>query len=478
MHPLFLEYMQQRWPDTVPALASSPVTSIRLNPAKQPAPEALQRECAAAWLEGAEAVPWHPAGRYLAERPNFTLDPALHQGMYYVQDASSMLVGTIARRLADRLGHASPLLYLDACAAPGGKTTAAIAALPPDAVVFANEYDYRRANILAENVAKWGSPRTVVTRGDTARYAKLRDTFDIVAVDAPCSGEGMMRKDETAREQWTPALVRECAARQDEILLNLWPAVKPGGYLVYSTCTFNEDENEGVIARLTEAIADEEPTARPSRVDIGELLEGIELPGVTRDGDFLRFLPGRARGEGLCVTVLRKGCEEALNGAGGVCARSTRKTKQRDARSKGKNARPAAAPALLKALLPEGYVTETDGDGRITAMPADMADRVGALLPKLDVVCAGVEVGTVKGKDLIPSQQLALSRALRTDAVPTFPLTLDQALTYLRRDTLTLADDCPRGIVLLTYNDRPLGWVKHLGNRTNNLYPAEWRIRH
>lgn len=495
MHPLFIEYMQQRWPDTVPALATQPTLSVRLNPAKLATPAARHTECAATGLRTAATdglptalplaapVPWHGEGYYLSERPNFTLDPALHQGLYYVQDASSMLVGTIAARLASRLtGGAAAngaeeqhgpsqrsLLYLDACAAPGGKTTAAVAALPPDAIVFANEYDYRRANILSENLAKWGSPRCVVTRGDTARYRKLRDTFDIIAVDAPCSGEGMMRKDPQAAAQWTPGLVRECADRQVEILTNLWQALKPGGYLIYSTCTFNEAENEGTVQRLGEQLVDADDSQRMHSVDIAELLQGVDLPGVTRDGNFLRFLPGRARGEGLCVTVLRKGDDDCTPAA---TAPKPKKNAKANKAQKGK-----AQPKLALPMLPDGYVPAVDTEGRVTAMPADMATIVTPLLSQLDVLCAGVEVGTVKGKDLIPAQPLALCTALDSSAYPKYEVTLEQALQYLRRDTLTLDADCPRGIVLLTYCGRPLGFAKHLGNRTNNLYPAEWRIR-
>lgn len=481
MHPLFIEYMQQRWPDTVPALATQPTLSVRLNPAKLASPAARHTECAATGLRTPATgglstalpltapVPWHSDGYYLSERPNFTLDPALHQGLYYVQDASSMLVGTIAARVAARLTGGAGLLYLDACAAPGGKTTAAVGALPQDAIVFANEYDYRRANILSENMAKWGSPRCVVTRGDTARYRKLRDTFDIIAVDAPCSGEGMMRKDPQAVAQWTPGLVRECADRQVEILTNLWQALKPGGYLIYSTCTFNEAENEDAVQRLCDQMANADDSQQVHSIDIGELLQGVDLPGVTRDGNFLRFLPGRARGEGLCVTVLRKGDDDCTTAS----ALKTKKSAKANKAQKGK-----AQPKLALPMLPEGYVSATDADGRVTAMPADMAAIVTPLLPQLDVLCAGVEVGTVKGKDLIPAQPLALCTALDSNAYPKCEVTLEQALQYLRRDTLTLDADCPRGIVLLTYGGRPLGFVKHLGNRTNNLYPAEWRIRH
>ncbi|MDE6403101.1 MAG: rRNA cytosine-C5-methyltransferase, partial [Muribaculaceae bacterium] len=157
-------------------------------------------------------VPWCDNGYYLAERPRFTLDPAIHQGRYYVQDASSMFLSHVIDTLT-RDERDTPLVYLDACAAPGGKTTAAIDRLPAGSLVVANEWDFKRASILRENLSKWGHPDTVVSRGDTRRIAKLRAMFDIIAADVPCSGEGMMRKDPEAVSQWSPALVAQCAER-------------------------------------------------------------------------------------------------------------------------------------------------------------------------------------------------------------------------------------------------------------------------
>jgi 16S rRNA C967 or C1407 C5-methylase (RsmB/RsmF family) len=184
---------------------TAPEVSIRLNPRKsaplQASEDSPSRQTAlptqGTLITG--PVAWWPNGFYLSERPKFTLDPALHQGRYYVQDASSMILAAVARMLS----NGQPLLWLDACAAPGGKTTAALDGLPDGSLVVSNEYDYSRAEILKENVAKWGVASTVVTRGDTSQYRKLPETFDVIAIDAPCSGEGMMRKDLTAREQWT-----------------------------------------------------------------------------------------------------------------------------------------------------------------------------------------------------------------------------------------------------------------------------------
>ncbi|MCH5346020.1 MAG: RsmB/NOP family class I SAM-dependent RNA methyltransferase, partial [Muribaculaceae bacterium] len=190
-------------------------------------------------------VTWTDGGYYLSSRPRFTLDPALHQGRYYVQDASSMF---ISRAVAEALRHldlSRQLLYIDACAAPGGKTTAAINVLPDGTTLIANEFVPLRAAVLHENITKWGYPDVIVTRGDTAAIGDaLTGMADIIAADVPCSGEGMMRKDPEAIVQWSPKLVNDSARLQREIITNLWPALKPGGFFIYSTCTFNRRENE------------------------------------------------------------------------------------------------------------------------------------------------------------------------------------------------------------------------------------------
>ncbi|MDE5655841.1 MAG: hypothetical protein K2I19_02025 [Muribaculaceae bacterium] len=436
----FLSYVESRWPGMAAAMQSAPSVSLRYNRAK----------CASV-PEGA-AVPWCDRGRYLDERPAFTLDPRMHQGVYYVQDASSMAVGAVAAYLAAQLQLPRPVVYLDACAAPGGKTTGAVDALPQSAIVFANEYDYRRASILVENVAKWGSARTVVTRGDTARYSKLRNSFDIIAVDAPCSGEGMIRKDATAAEQWSPALVRECARRQREILANLWPALRPGGYLIYSTCTFNDEENDHIVRWLEEEFGAER-VATPVE----------EMPGVTADAHICRFLPSRVRGEGLCLAVLQKPGEVPQNVSEG--------------RRKNKEAKAPQIPAWLQGALPDGFVLSADGDV-LRAMPADMAAVVRGMLPALDVLAAGIECGVVKGRDVVPSQALAMAADLNAEALARVELDTDTALRYLRREAIELPEGTPKGIVLLMFGGLPLGFVKNLGNRSNNLYPQNWRILH
>ncbi|MCM1072119.1 MAG: RsmB/NOP family class I SAM-dependent RNA methyltransferase, partial [Alistipes timonensis] len=265
-----------------------PSVGIRLNPRK---PGAVPPE-------GARPVPWHPRAYLLDTRPEFTLDPAMHQGAYYVQDPSSMFVAEILRQILPDLPPRPRVL--DLCAAPGGKSTALADLLPDGSLLVSNEYDFRRAEILKENIIKWGYPWSIVTRGDTSRFRRLPGYFDLIVVDAPCSGEGMSRKDPKAREQWSPSLVAQCATLQEEILANAAAALRPGGYLIYSTCTFNTAENEARTAPLLAS----DFTYCPIEVDPawGILTEAPEPTPYPS----LRFLPGRVEGEGYTVALLRK----------------------------------------------------------------------------------------------------------------------------------------------------------------------------
>ena len=420
---------------------SSPETSVRVNHLK-----------GALIPDGADRVAWCDTGFYLDRRPQFTLDPALHQGLYYVQDASSMAITHAIKAITAE--DPRPMKYLDACAAPGGKTTAAIASLPSGSLVVANEYDYKRAAVLLENIAKWGSPEVMVTRGDTHRFTALRECFDIVAADVPCSGEGMMRKDSEAVAQWSPALVSECVARQREIVGNLWEALRPGGYMIYSTCTFNRHENEEMVEYICNELGG-------STVDVGLLdFRGI-APAIDSDLYCYRFIPGRIRGEGLFMSVIRKdGDRETV--------KPRQAKKPLTAFSKGG----AECQPISKWLTGDYRLVRTDE--KILALPESHSRWITDAASALDVISAGVAAATIKGRDIIPLQSLALSAALERSAFPAVELDYQSALSYLRRESMAV--DAPKGYVLLTCGCSPLGFVKNLGNRANNLYPAAWRI--
>lgn len=415
-----------------------PSVSVRYNRRKN---DVLKIENPIKWCENA---------KYLSERVAFTFDPLMHQGVYYVQDASSMIISHIIKQLTAN----EPIRYLDACAAPGGKTTAAIDALPQGSLVVANEYVPNRAMVLSENLTKWGYSSVVVSKGDTAKYKKLKNFFDIVAADVPCSGEGMFRKDEEAVAQWSLSLVNECVSRQKEILDNLWQSLKPGGFLIYSTCTFNRHENESMIDYLVE-----EYDAMPVKINIPE---GCGIAnGIDDQECCYRFLPHLIKGEGLFISVVQK--------KGEFAEAKVAKTKR-----KGQEKSLPIKSELKSWILGENFDFTIDKD-LVIAIPQMWKADIIQLKNALDVVHMGLPIATIKGKDFIPSHALAMSTEINSDAFNICEVDYKTAIAYLRREAIVL-NDAPRGYVLLTYNNKALGFVKNLGNRANNLYPQEWRI--
>lgn len=404
-------------------------------------------------IEHDKQVKWCKQGRYLSNRVPFTFDPSMHQGLYYVQDASSMFISHIIKQLTKEI-H-TPISYLDACAAPGGKTTTAIDSLPKDSLVVANEYVPARAMVLTENLIKWGYPSIVVSKGDTSRFRKLKGLFDIIAADVPCSGEGMFRKEAEAVSQWSLSLVKECANRQKEILDNLWGALKPGGYLIYSTCTFNKHENESIIDYLIE-----EYDTEPIKIDL-PTESGIAL-GVDGHDMCYRFMPHMVEGEGLFIAVVRKPGEDSSD------------SKRSKSKRKGQ-AKANLTNSKTKDWIVEGDNVIIEEGNQVIALPKLWEDEISQLKKCLDVIHYGLPIAIVKGKDVIPTQALALSTQININEFKVVDVDYKTAISYLRREAVII-DDAPRGYVLLTYNNTPLGFVKNLGNRANNLYPQEWRI--
>jgi 16S rRNA C967 or C1407 C5-methylase (RsmB/RsmF family)/NOL1/NOP2/fmu family ribosome biogenesis protein len=400
---------------------------------------------------GRRQPPWAEAAVYIdGERPRFTFDPALHQGLYYVQDASSMAIADIVKRLT---ADSRAIVYADLCAAPGGKTTAVADVLPQGSLIMANEFDGRRAEALRENIIKWGYPSVIVSRGDTARYRRLGAVADIVAVDAPCSGEGMMRKDDDAINQWSPALVNQCAALQREILANAWELLRPGGYLIYSTCTFNLSEDEHNVAWLCRELGAEMlPTG------LNDYL-GVD-PSLDETVEASRFIPGRVDGEGLFIALLRKPAADS------AAEPQTRSKKAKSIDKPIKNAPKWLNPELSAFTLGSDLYAIDPAHRRLL----DQA------LKALDVIYAGTQVASIKGADYIPAHPLALSQTLDQSQFAHADVDYSQAIAYLRGESIAL-EGAPRAFVLLRYQGRPLGFVKNLGNRANNLYPKAWAIK-
>lgn len=408
-------------------------------------------------VEG-EPIPWASSGTYLKNRPTFTFDPLFHAGCYYVQEASSMFVEKVLQEYVKK-----PVVMLDLCAAPGGKSTLCRGVLPEGSLLVANEVMRNRSQILAENLIKWGHPEVVVTNNDPADFTDLTHFFDVILTDVPCSGEGMFRKDQVAVDEWSLENVDICWKRQRRILADIWPALKPGGILIYSTCTFNREEDEDNVVWIAEELG-----ADVLSVPVEETW-GITGNLTGKDFPVYRFLPHKTKGEGFFLAALRKHEGEVET----VTLRTEKKKKGKETKQK-----PLPVPKEAKAWLEDSseYALAMK-DTNVVAFPKAYENEYALLQQTLKVIHAGITLGEIKGKDLIPHHSLAMSTALASDAFPRAEVNYEQAISYLRKEGLILDADVPRGYVLLAYQGVPLGFVKNIGNRANNLYPQEWRIR-
>lgn len=417
---------------------SDPSVSIRMNNAK-----------CATMPSHLERVPWCQWGSYLVQRPQFTFDPMFHAGGYYVQDASSMFIYHAIKSLVHE-----PVTYLDLCAAPGGKTTAALQALPSGSLVVANEIVPPRAQVLRENVIKWGNPACMATCDNPKALGTLTNVFDVIAADVPCSGEGMFRKDPEAVQQWSPALVEQCATRQRAIIADVWSALKPGGLLIYSTCTYNTMENEEMVKFITSELG-----ATP--IEIPTQSSWKIHPAIGIDAPCYRFMPHLTRGEGLFMCLLRKNRDTF---ASSHFKKDKKKTK------KASLAIPNDAQKWVA-----GNNDFTQQENTMYAIPQHIKAKVEFSTSNLHVIKhVGVAFCEIKGKKIVPCHELAMSTLLQRDAFPMCEVDYPTAIAYLRGEAITI--DAPRGYVLITYQGTPLGFVNNLGNRANNLYPKPWRI--
>lgn len=390
-----------------------------------------------------EQVPWCTNGRYLARRPAFTLDPLLHAGAYYVQEASSML---IEQAFIAAGAPGKDLLALDLCAAPGGKSTHLLSLLSPNSMLIANEVDGKRRSILAENCWKHGASNVAIAGSASNDLHALPETFDLILLDAPCSGEGLFRKDRFARQQWSPQLVVQCASTQAGLIADAWDALAPGGHLIYSTCTWESAEDESQVARF---------------IALGA--EPIELPmdpawGVERSahegGWGYRSYPHRVRGEGFFVALLRKP--------------GTPPDQTRSKASVAGTERPSW-------VRPDAAMRFIETQDTMFAQPAAWSKELNRIASAMRLTSLGAPVAERKGKEWVPHAAIALSDLLVASAVPCIDLNLVQAQAYLRGEAIAGSD--AHGIALVQHRGRALGWVQGAGNRWNNRWPAPWRVR-
>lgn len=425
-------------------------------------------------------VPWASGAFYLNKRPDFTFDPFFNAGAYYVQDSSCMFMESVWKTItvAGRSGSDIPFLsfkepvrVLDLCAAPGGKSTFIsdlLAEAAEGSLLVANEVVGSRAAVLAENMSKWGSPNVVVTNNDPADFRDMGSFFDLILVDAPCSGEGMFRKNPDAVGEWSLSGVNLCASRQRRILSDIWPSLRPGGILVYSTCTFNHFENSDNLGFIIEELGGEEIPLDAS------LFEAMESEGVMRmKGGGYGFVPPFVEGEGQYFAIVRKVCDLQSD------FEQTGRGRKDSAQYK-RNKRNASGSIVF-----DGWVEARKGD-LIKLFPSSICGEIEEIGRNLRILSSGTAVATVKGKDIIPHADLALSSSIdvlsgyleKRYGFKYYCIDVDRqsALRFLSKEPLLLPE-APLGYLLLKYEGLGLGFVKNIGSRCNNLLPNARRIR-
>lgn len=437
------------------------VTSIRINQHKISTEDSdkdnLKNKFPELQIEG--KIPWSDNGYYLKERPLFYLDPLWHAGIYYVQEASSMCLEFVLKQLCDL---SRPLRILDLCAAPGGKSTAIAGLLSGESILVSNEVISSRTHILEENTIKWGLPNIIVTQNDARDFLGLKEYFDVILVDAPCSGSGLFRKDQDAIKEWSPEQVMLCSQRQKRILTDIMPALKKDGLLIYTTCSFSQEENEEIADFLMQQF----PVENIS-VPVKPEWNIVETNSGVAQAKGYRFYPYMLKGEGFFLSCFRKRNEGENNRS-----QTMKAPKKRDTL-------PVISAAQKSILTPwlneEGDFVFIPLRDSITAFPQSSYQELITILSQLKVVYAGIKAGKIAGIDFIPHHALALGTNKNQD-IRSIDLNLTDAIKFLRKESL-VPGEIPDGWMLATYQGYGLGWLKRIRSRLNNYYPVNWRIR-
>lgn len=427
------------------------MTSVRLNPAKW-------KDAGPVWPGSEDAgvrmakVPWSSWGYYLSERPSFTFDPLFHAGVYYVQEASGMYLEQALRQTVDL---SQPLRVLDLCAAPGGKSTLIRSVLGEDSLLVSNEVIRGRAGTLQENMIKWGAAGVVVTNNDPADLGRLENYFDIIVVDAPCSGSGLFRREPEAIGEWSPGNVQLCHQRQQRILADIWPALRKDGVLIYSTCSYSREEDEEILDWMIDELQ-----AVSCRLQTDPAWHIVESQSG-KSGYGYRFYPDKLKGEGFFIAAVRK-----EDGGTFTYPKSRRQGIEKLSRKE--------AEELNRWVKGEDALFFFRHEDTVRALPAALAEDLSYLQSFCYLRSAGVLLGKPSMKELIPEHDLALS-TLISGQLPAIELSREEAIEYLRKEEIR-AEQAERGWSLVRYQGHNLGWVKVLPNRVNNYYPKEWRI--
>ncbi len=445
-------------------LQERPTVAIRFNPIKTDS-DLRTRILEKFGVTGIRQYETHSTmGYFLPERPEFYLDPLLHSGCYYVQEASSMYLESILpimKAMRSQKPAEESFSVLDLCASPGGKSTHLLSMLSEidNSFLVSNEVIKSRTSALCENISKWGATNSVVTNNDPADFSVLSSFFDVIVVDAPCSGEGMFRKDPVAVQEWSPENVNTCAARQRRILTDIIPSLRPEGLLVYSTCTFNPSEDEDIVHWITENYPE---------------LKLIEQK---------HFYPGDEKaGEGFFIATLRHSGKENIGQSTGDDALYANKKDNNRSFKKTHNRQAKLPFKEIPAFIEDGYSLSMLSD-KIKAYPSDISEDMRYVESRMHVLQSGVIIASIlddrkKGTvTTIPEYSLIQSNAYKRRSLPEVDIDLHTAISYLKLDAIILPPDTPLGYVVLTYNNVPLGMVKNIGRRSNNLLPNSLRIR-
>lgn len=416
-------------------LSGNRITSVRNNPRKQYPLHTPHSN-----------IPWCENGFYLSERPSFTFDPFFHTGCYYVQEASSMFLEQALQQTVDLSG---PLKVLDLCAAPGGKSTHIQSLISTNSLLVSNEVIRTRVNILRDNIIKWGCENVIVTNNDPKDFGRLNGYFDVVVADAPCSGSGLFRREPEAIQEWSKNNVQLCSQRQKRILADVWPALKKGGMMIYSTCSFSQEEDEDIIDWIKQEFNCE---TIPLKVSADW---GI----VESDGGY-RFWPDKVKGEGFFLTCIRKNDGETF-------------TKRKYENHIGRVSQ--SEKTILQNWVNDQGFQFTRLQNKVYALPDLLVpDFVFLQQQQLRVNYIGVLIGELIRDKLVPEHALAMSRLLN-DKIEMLELNYIQAITYLQKNDLQVTKDS-NGWKAVTYKNHRLGWVNVLPGRINNYYPKELRI--
>lgn len=420
------------------------VTSVRLNPAKTEG--VLPPE----FVSQVDAIPWARLGYYLRQRPSFTFDPLFHAGNYYVQEASSMFLEQAMIQLTQ---ETAPVKVLDLCASPGGKSTHLQSLLPAGSLLVSNEVIRSRAAVLRDNIVKWGAEQVVVTNNDPKDFSVLESFFDVLVVDAPCSGSGLFRRDPEAIGEWSLNNVQLCSQRQQRILADCWPALKENGLLIFSTCSYSREEDEEIMDWIQQELDAENC---PLKINEEWGIQETASPGGNLG---YRFWPDKVKGEGFFLACFRKRNGEAPG-----------------------QIKPKKLPERVTRAEKEFVTLWMNITGKelikhqqtVYAWPEEQFHDFSVLLERIRVVYSGVKSGELMRDKLVPDHALAMS-GLVLAAVKRIDLTVADAIRYLQRKDIRL-EGVPTGWALACFAGQSLGWMNILPGRINNYYPKELRI--